>query len=125
MRQFIYKMAIFAITIVLIYEFTIGKQVAQLKDKTNIFASKEGRREGVNKLRVEIKKAICEVNVTLTPDAIDADADIIKTGLLDSYGFVELICHLESQFQIKIEDKEITGENLGSVEKISNFVAEK
>jgi hypothetical protein len=42
-------MVIFAITIVLIYEFTIGKQVAQLKDKTNIFASKEGRREGVNK----------------------------------------------------------------------------
>ena len=35
MRQFIYKMVIFAITIVLIYEFTIGKQVAQLKDKTN------------------------------------------------------------------------------------------
>ena len=58
MKQFIYKMVIFAITIVLIYEFTIGKQVAQLKDKTNIFASKEGRREGINKLRVEIQKAI-------------------------------------------------------------------
>ena len=58
MRQFIYKMVIFAIAIVLIYEFTIGKHVAQFKDKTNIFASKEGRREGVDKLRVEIQKAI-------------------------------------------------------------------
>ena len=58
MRQYIYKIVIFVISIILIYEFTIGRQIAQLKNKTNIIVSKEGRREGVDKLRVEIKKAI-------------------------------------------------------------------
>ena len=58
MRQFIYKMVIFVIAIILIYEFTIGKQISNLKNKTDVFASKEGRKEGVNKLREEIKKAI-------------------------------------------------------------------
>ena len=58
MRQFIYKMVIFVIAIILIYEFTIGKQISSLKNKTDVFATKEGRKEGVNKLREEIKKAI-------------------------------------------------------------------
>ena len=58
MRQFIYKMVIFVIAIILIYEFTIGKQISSLKNKTDVFASKEGRKEGVNKLREEIKRAV-------------------------------------------------------------------
>ena len=58
MRQFIYKMVIFVIAVILIYEFTIGKQISSLKNKTDVFTSKEGRKEGVNKLREEIKKAI-------------------------------------------------------------------
>ena len=51
-------MILFVIAIILIYEFTIGKQISNLKNKTDVFASKEGRKEGVNKLREEIKKAI-------------------------------------------------------------------
>ena len=58
MRQFVYKMVIFVIAIILIYEFTIGKQISSLKNKTDVFASKEGRKEGVNKLREEIKRAV-------------------------------------------------------------------
>ena len=55
MKQFIYKTLIIVLGIVLVYEFTIGKQIAQFKDRTNILISKEGRRDGVNKLRNEIK----------------------------------------------------------------------
>tara|TARA_B100000686_G_scaffold293694_1_gene323378 strand:+ start:227 stop:493 length:267 start_codon:yes stop_codon:yes gene_type:complete len=58
MRQFTYKMVIFVIAIILIYEFTIGKQISSIKNKTDVFTSKEGRKEGINKLRKEIKKAI-------------------------------------------------------------------
>ena len=58
MRQFIYKTIILIIAIVVIYEFTISKQIKQITDQSEIFLSKEGRKEGVEKLREEIKKAI-------------------------------------------------------------------
>ena len=58
MKQFIYKTIIAIIAVVLIYELTIAKQIKQLSSQTDIFLSKEGRKEGVQKLREEIKKAI-------------------------------------------------------------------
>ena len=58
MRQFIYKVLVVIIAVVLVYEFTIGKQVALFKDRADMLISKEGRRDGVNKLRNEVKKAI-------------------------------------------------------------------
>ena len=58
MKQFIYKTIIVIIAIVVIYEFTIPKQIKQLAEQSEILLSKEGRKEGIEKLRVEIKKAI-------------------------------------------------------------------
>tara|TARA_B100000989_G_scaffold289790_1_gene262123 strand:+ start:394 stop:660 length:267 start_codon:yes stop_codon:yes gene_type:complete len=58
MKQFIYKTIIVIIAIVLIYEFTISKQIKQITRQSEILLSKEGRKEGVDKLREEIKKAI-------------------------------------------------------------------
>tara|TARA_B100001057_G_scaffold308746_1_gene308845 strand:+ start:318 stop:584 length:267 start_codon:yes stop_codon:yes gene_type:complete len=58
MKQFIYKTIIVIIAIVLIYEFTISKQIKQITKQSEILLSKEGRKEGVEKLREEIKKAI-------------------------------------------------------------------
>ena len=70
MRQFIYKMLVVFIAIVLVYEFTIGKQIALFKERTNILISKEGRREGVDKLRTEITKAINKERYLSKKDAI-------------------------------------------------------
>tara|TARA_B100001123_G_C14712503_1_gene789728 strand:+ start:77 stop:349 length:273 start_codon:yes stop_codon:yes gene_type:complete len=70
MRQFIYKMLIVAVGIVLVYEFTIGKQIALFKDRADIIISKEGRRDGVDKLRVEIQKAINKERYLSREDAI-------------------------------------------------------
>ena len=57
MKQFIYKTIVAIIAIVLIYEFTIAKQIKQFSSQIDIFLSKEGRKDGVEKLREEIKKA--------------------------------------------------------------------
>lgn len=70
MRQFIYKLLIIVVGIVLVYEFTIGKQIAQFKDRLNIFISKEGRRDGVDKLRNEIKKGVNKERYLSKEDAI-------------------------------------------------------
>ena len=58
MKQFIYKMLIFTLSIILIYEFTIGKQISQFSGKIDAVASKEGRKESINKLREELKRAV-------------------------------------------------------------------
>tara|TARA_Y100001970_G_C14104791_1_gene787484 strand:+ start:278 stop:544 length:267 start_codon:yes stop_codon:yes gene_type:complete len=58
MKQFIYKTIIAIIAIVLIYELTIAKQIKQFSDQTEIFLSKEGRKDGIEKIREELKKAV-------------------------------------------------------------------
>lgn len=44
--------------IVLVYEFTIGKQISKYSNQINTLTSKEGRKESVNKIREEINKGI-------------------------------------------------------------------
>ena len=78
MRQFIYKMLVVVIAIVLVYEFTIGKQIALFKERANILISKEGRREGVDKLRVEITKAINKERYLSKEDAVLRNKFITK-----------------------------------------------
>ena len=51
-------MVIFIIATVLIYEFTIGKQINRYTDKLNTISSKEGRKESITKLKEELKKGI-------------------------------------------------------------------
>ena len=58
MKQYIYKIIIFIIAVIMIYEFTIGKQINKYTKKLNTISSKEGRKESVSKLRDEIKKGI-------------------------------------------------------------------
>tara|TARA_B100000953_G_scaffold228080_1_gene189652 strand:- start:33 stop:299 length:267 start_codon:yes stop_codon:yes gene_type:complete len=58
MKQFIYKMLIFTLSIILIYEFTIGKQISQFSGRMDAISSKEGRKESINKLREELKRAV-------------------------------------------------------------------
>ena len=57
MREYIYKVIIFVVAMIVIYEFTIGKQVSQINDKVNYFTSSEGRKEIIFSLKEEIKKA--------------------------------------------------------------------
>ena len=56
MKQFIYKTVIAIVAIVLIYEFTIAKQIKQFTSQGNLLLTKEGRKDGVDKIREEIKK---------------------------------------------------------------------
>jgi hypothetical protein len=58
MRSFIYKTIIIVLAIVIIFEFTVGSKINEISSKFNYFATKEGRKEGVVKIREEMKKAI-------------------------------------------------------------------
>lgn len=57
--------------------------------------------------------------------ALDDGVSLMKTGVVDSTGVLELISFLEEQFGVKVEDEEMTPENLDSVERIVAFVSGK
>ena len=58
MKQFIYKTAIIVVAFILIFEFTIGNKISQVYEQIDVISSKEGRKESVNKIREEIKRAV-------------------------------------------------------------------
>ena len=58
MKQFFYKTLIAVVAVILVYEFTIAKQIKKFSSQGDILLSKEGRKEGVEKIREEIKKAL-------------------------------------------------------------------
>ena len=57
MRQYIYKILIALIAIILAFEFTIGKEISKINEKINTFASSDGRKKIVESLKKEIEKA--------------------------------------------------------------------
>ena len=58
MKQFIFKTIIAVIAIVLVYELTIAKQIKEFTSQSEVLMTKEGRKDGVEKIREELKKAI-------------------------------------------------------------------
>jgi hypothetical protein len=57
MRQYIYKILIFALALIVVFEFTIGKEISQVNEKINQYTTAEGRKEIVTSLKEEIEKA--------------------------------------------------------------------
>ena len=78
MRQFIYKMVVIVLAIILVYEFTIGKKISQFGGKVEAISSKEGRKESVNKIREEIEKAVKKDRYLSREDAKLISEFIIK-----------------------------------------------
>jgi len=58
MKQFIYKTIIIIIAVIVLFEFTIGNKISQIYEKVDVISTKEGRKDSVNKIRTEMKRAI-------------------------------------------------------------------
>jgi acyl carrier protein len=55
-----------------------------------------------------------------------ADSDsFLDEGIIDSTGVLELVAFVEHRFEIKVENEEMTVENLDSMEKVAAYVARK
>jgi len=57
--------------------------------------------------------------------AVPENIDLVESGLLDSFSFVELIIFLEKQFNIKVNPYEVRVEDLRSVGSLVSFVMRK
>ena len=67
MRNYIYKVIIATIAIIIVFEFTIGRKFDQIEEISNSFLSKEGRKEMINSIKNEMAKATKKENY-LTED---------------------------------------------------------
>lgn len=56
---------------------------------------------------------------------ITVKTDLFKSGLVDSYGFVELVSFIESEFQIKISNEELVSGSMNSVSGMVDMIDEK
>jgi acyl carrier protein len=62
----------------------------------------------------------------MRPDyRLDDHDDLLKIGVIDSLGFVELVDEVQTRYGIEVQDSEITEENFGSVAALVGFVARR
>ena len=53
------------------------------------------------------------------------DASLLREGIIDSLGVVELVEFLQKNFGIKVEQQEVRPDNFDSVAKLAAFVRRK
>ena len=58
-------------------------------------------------------------------DGLGPDASLLKRGVIDSTGVLELVAFLEERYGISVADDELVPDNLDSILKISGFIAQK
>ena len=58
MKNFIYKMIIAVIFLIILFEFTIGKRIDPITEIMNKFSNDQGRKELIGKLRKEMNKGL-------------------------------------------------------------------
>ena len=50
---------------------------------------------------------------------------LVEKGFVDSFGIIEIIIYFEKKYKITIDDKEITKEKFGSINKMVDIVFDK
>ena len=58
-------------------------------------------------------------------DNLDDDMSLLETNTVDSVGILEIVGFIENHFNLKVEDEELTAENLDSINKIVRFIEKK
>lgn len=53
-------------------------------------------------------------------DSVTPDSNLFQLGLIDSFGFVELVSFLEREFQVRFSDEELVD---GTLNSLANIVA--
>ncbi|MEU9314959.1 phosphopantetheine-binding protein [Streptomyces sp. NPDC048295] len=56
---------------------------------------------------------------------LTAETDLFKTGVMDSFGYIQLLTALERDFSLQLKDEEFLRNIFSSLEAIDAFVANK
>ncbi|MEL5958552.1 phosphopantetheine-binding protein [Streptomyces sp. CLV115] len=56
---------------------------------------------------------------------LTAETDLFKTGVMDSFGYIQLLTAVEREFSLQLTDEEYLRNIFSSLEAIDAFVANK
>lgn len=77
-------------------------------------------------VRAEMRTFIEDNFLYIHPEVKLSDGDdLLKAGIVDSLGFVELVEEVEARYNVPVADAEITEENFGSIDAIATYVEAK
>jgi len=72
-----------------------------------------------------VRKFIVDNFFVSDPSTLQDDESLITGGFVDSTGLLEVIAFLESEYGIRIDEREMVPDNLETVDRIVAFVANK
>ena len=58
-------------------------------------------------------------------DEVDRSDSLLKRGIIDSTGVLELVSFVEREFEIRVDDDELTPSNFDSIDRLVNFIERK
>ena len=73
----------------------------------------------------QIKRFLAEQQLIRFDGDVDEHTDLFRSGLIDSYGYVELIRFLESEFGVQFSNEEILTDVVVSLAGITSLVSSK
>ena len=78
MRNYIYKIIIATIALIVVFEFTIGRKFNQIDEITHSFLTKEGRKEMISSIKIEMERAINKENYLTEDERVLINKFILK-----------------------------------------------
>ncbi|HEY9718862.1 MAG TPA: acyl carrier protein [Trichormus sp.] len=99
--------------------------MSNLPTPPNLAVNATGAAANVSATEPPIKQYLSQhFLVDFSKDA-NQDTDLFDQGFIDSYGYVELVSFLESQFKIRFTDEELISRELRSLSSIIAMVEKK
>lgn len=61
-------------------------------------------------------------DVSVSPDPIEAETDLLLTGAVDSLGVIRITQWMEGEFGIEVDPSDVTLENFQTVSRMMSFL---
>jgi|SRR5262249_11647848 len=68
---------------------------------------------------------VAEFSEGNTVEAVRPDDDLIKQGIVDSMGVLQIVAFIEQTYGARVVDEELVVENFRSISSIAHLVAQK
>ena len=78
MRNYIYKVIVATVALIIVFEFTIGRKFNQFDKISNNFLTKEGRKTMIISVKNEMEKAIDKENYLTEEERVLINKFILK-----------------------------------------------
>ena len=79
----------------------------------------------MEEIRLKVRNFVVENFLFGNANGLADDTSFLEAGILDSTGVMEVVAFLEQQFGVRVDEDELTPENLDSIVSIGAFVSRK